>query len=338
MEFNDTNFLKTAALYWDKIYTIVPEAFQNPYIEKGSVEAESAGLLAPAYVTSDSEETKLASKEFFNDYQKQIIEAESLLPGGQSEKAQRESILVTDCKLHWERIHNIYLEKMSWELRDLLSKFIVKNDDSDNSSLIMPENLGQIYMSILASVIAESKNTVPITDYVCNNEVIINRYLDTLQERKENQAQLATLSIQTLAINPKVPLINILRFRDKHRQELINYRRQIRNLTRYICGELDTAQKQSLFEEITKDEIIPQIKDIEAKLISEENFFMIAHTVNTVVAIGTLILSGGQAWLSSFLQATASIGLNFYGNIRAERNIKDSSFGYLYKAQQEFGN
>ena len=166
---------------------------------------------------------------------------------------------------------------------------------------------------------------------------MFDRFVDYSLERKENQAQLANLSLQTLAITSEIPLIEILRFRDRHRDELVKYRQLIHKLARQISGEFDTAQKQVYFEEMIRDEIIPEKEEIEEKLISERTFFVVANTVITITTVGAVILSGGQPWLVGILQGVGSLGLNYYGNIRKERSIKDKPVGYLYHAQKEFG-
>jgi len=347
IDIDDASLIKTAALYWDEIQTIVPydeyEYYDkhgslpshgiDPYATPISKEAKAAGFLKPRFVNPEDESVKKAGREIITDIRKtpEIKTKISEMIRKLVRPSQR--IRPKFSKLSMSKIDVNHLLNIAFEFKE--AGIPISTDDKNN--VIVPTPFSDTYMSMLASSIAANDGTIPLTNENLWHYALIDRFINYEEERKENQAQLADLSLRTLAIDPEVPLINILRFRDKNRDKLIKYRRMIRRLVRDISGEIDTNQKQVLFEEILKDEIFPEKEDIEAKLKSESTFFTVASTVITVTAIGTILLSGGQAWLGGLLQGAASIGLNYYGNVRAERIIKDRPLGYLYKAQKRLG-
>jgi hypothetical protein len=326
IDITDESLIKTSALYWDELQTIVPQNLDNPYQNEISQQAFREKFLRKYRIRWDDDEVEKTGMEFFSDLKNgHVLDiAKKIL----AEKPR-------DGR-YYTRLH---IDKISKDIKKMFEQFLNEKLDCDEEGFFyIPAIIAHAYMSRLASTIAETKNLVPLTNETKWHKIAIDRYINYSLERREDQAQLANLSLQTLSVDPAVSLIDILRFRDSHRPELINYRREIHKLAHQISKGLNTAEKQTLFEEIVKNEIIPAKREIEAKLKSVANFFMVADIVFTATAIGTIILSDGQAWLGSLLQGTASLGLNFYGNVRAERAITDKPVGYLYKSEQRFGS
>lgn len=339
IDIKDAGLVKTAALYWDEIQTIVP----NDEIQKGhkiynteiSIEAEKEHFLKSRVVEPIDEILTQAGTEIINDLERtpQILDKIS--------KITRKPIRPQ--KRNRPKFSTIHIEKFNpldlLRLKNILDKsgIIISPKDNYANWIIVPTSFYDMYMSRLASIITTKDRTSPFTNETLWQDAILDRFIDYSQERKTNQAHLAMLSLQTLSINPQVPLIEVLRFRDKYREDLSNYRRYIRKLARQISKGLDSAEKQSLFEEIVKDEIIPILGDIEKKLTTAGTFFMVSNMVIAIAAIGAILLSGGQAWLGNVLQGAATVGLNCYGNVREERCVTEKPVGYLYKAQQQFG-
>lgn len=343
----DASLMKTAALYWDEIQTIVPydeyEYYDkhgslpsngpDPYATPISKEAKDAGFLKPRFVNPEDESVKKAGREIITDIRKTPEIKTKIKEMIKKPVRPSQRIRPKFSKLSMSKIDVNHLLSLAFEFKEAG----IHISPADNNYVIVPTAFSDTYMSMLASIIATNDNSIPLTNVNLWHHAMLDRYVNYDQKRKANQSQLADLSLRTLAVDPEVPLIDILRFRDENRDKLIKYRRLIRRLVRDISGELDTNQKQVLFEEIVKDEILPEKEDIEAKLKSESTFFTVSSTVITVTAIGTIIVSGGQAWLGALLQGAASIGLHYYGNVRAERIVKGNPLGYLYEAEQKFG-
>ena len=347
IDIDDASLIKTAALYWDEIQTIVPydeyEYYDkhgslpshgiDPYATHISKEAKAAGFLKQRFVNPADESVKHAGREIITDIRKTPEIKTKIKEMIKKPVRTSQRIRPKFSKLSMSKIDVNHLLNIAFEFKE--AGIPIKSDNNNN--VIVPTPFSDTYMSMLASSIAVNDGTIPLTNVDLWHDAMLDRYVNYDQERKANQAQLADLSLRTLAVDPEVPLIDILHFRNKNREELIKYRRLIRRLVRDISSELDTNQKQLFFEEIVNDEILPEKEDIEAKLKNESTFFTMSSTVITVTAIGTILLSGGQAWPGVLLQGAASIGLNYYGNVRNERIIKDNPIGYLYKAEQSLG-
>jgi hypothetical protein len=333
IDITDGGLIKTAALYWDEMQTIVPMSIINPYRTKASKEASREGFLKPRIVHPFDKAVEEASREFLNDItsnEHSLLNLVNLIKSGVA--ANKIGAVDRRFHIHEQKWSPIYLEKISIILQEAL------RHNRISGYLIVPNTIGKAYMSRLASMIAQHDNTAPLTNSPSFQGILIDRFVDYSGERKQNQAELAKLSLQTIAVKPDVPLVEILKFRDKHRKDLINYRTHIRKLVREISNGLDTSDKQSLFEEMVRDEFLPVKKEIEAKLSENTDWFMINNTVIMVAAIGTILLTGGQVWLAGLLQGTVSLGINVWGNIRNDRKcVKNHPLGYLYQAQKKFG-
>jgi hypothetical protein len=190
-------------------------------------------------------------------------------------------------------------------------------------------------MARLASVIAEKDKSFPLTNLSSFQDILIDRYIDY---EKPSQSELAKLSLQTVRIKQNVPFINVVRFRDKHRWELISFRRAIHKMSRQIGIGLDTSERQEKLQEIIKDEVLPAKEEIEARLKEGDIAFgLSALDITQATAVG-MIASQGENLLAGIGAGLISLTISLVQSLREDRNIiKEHPLGYLYRAQKKFG-
>jgi len=346
IDIDDASLVKTAALYWDEIQTIVPydeyEYYDkhgslpsngiDPYATPISKEAKAAGFLKPRFVNPEDESVKKAGREIITDIRKtpEIKTKISEMIRKPVRPSQR--IRPKFSKLSMSKIDVNHLLNLAFEFKE--AGIPISTDDKNN--VIVPTPFSDTYMSMLASSIAANDGTIPLTDEDLWHYALIDRFINYEEERKENQGQLATMSLKTISIDPNVPLIEILRFRNDHRDMLINFRRQIRELSRQVAQGLNTAEKQSVFEEIIGDNIGTAKVEIEAKLKESNLGFVRGCIVITLAGCVGVVIS--QEWLAPFITAGILAGAELIDNIRRDRFIQTSDpLGYLYKAQKRLG-
>ncbi len=141
----DEAWLKTSALYWNEISTIVPASMGKPYSDSDSRALEEEGILKPLRVTSSSRETAALRNEvieYFDDYKNYYA---NVIAGHECDK----------CKAH------IYWEKIDTKLHSLIQSRL--HDFNDNYVKV-DQNFSDFYMTILANRIAQSKGLNLITD------------------------------------------------------------------------------------------------------------------------------------------------------------------------------
>jgi len=325
IDLTNGELIKTAALYWDELQTIVPESVQDPYQSPASREAYELGFLQPRIVNPEDNVVDKSGREFANDIQEETI---------------RQRVVSLIRKTKRKRFTKVHFDK--WAATHLTRVWLALRDEVPLSpmgdNLLFPEPLGNSYMSRLASAIAQHDQTVPLTELSSYHDILIDRYADYGHISAETQAELAKVSLQAISIRENVPLVRILKFRDKHRDELANLRRSIRNLSRQVSsGPLE--DKHELIEQIVKDEVLPSKEEIEGKLTEKRIAFNLSSFDIVQSAFIGLAASGAQNWLTGIAAGTISLATTSIKAWRQDRNIiREHPFGYLYKAQRQFGN
>lgn len=325
IDIEDPGLIKTAALYWDELRTIVPESVSEPYQLPVSKEAVAYGFLKTRVVSSADGVVDKAGEEFAADIEKEPIKQNiiKLL-----RLAKRKKFFeIHDDK--WQPLHMLRV----WSV---LQDEIPFSPSLYTNSVIFPAPIGYAYMVRLAGLISQNDSAIPLTDIPPFENIFADRFIDYADEQKLNQSELARLSLQSISIKPDTPLINVLTFRDKHRQMLLNFRRKIRGLSRQVAQGLDTTNKQRIFEEIIKDEILPAKVEIEAKLKENNVVFVAGCVLGVLAGCAGIVIS--KEWLGHLVSRGILTGAALVGNIRKERMIvAGDPLGYLYQAQKQFG-
>lgn len=333
----DTALIKTAALYWDELQTIVPESYKNnlrlfhsdtpyelPYSGRPSVEAFQEKFLKPRYVNSEATVTDIAGREFANDIRYESVKRNIV----SLNRGQRKYSLI-----HFDKWAPKHLRKI-W--RELESDFAFGVTDAEDQ-LVVPEPIADAYMSRLASAISQTDGSVPLTNVSFCHIILLDRLIDFESQRHESQAELVKLSLETVSIDPDVPLVDILRFRGNHRDQLNNLRRSMRKLFRQIDENLSLQDKHNLITAIVEDEVLQGKQEVERKLTENGIRFLISiFTVALPSMLG--VLAAGDKWPLVFAGGAISLSAPLVFSIRKDRNLlKDHPFGYLYQAQEHFG-
>jgi len=326
IDLTNGELIKTAALYWDELQTIVPESIREPYQSNLSKEAYRRGFLSPRIVHEGDDAVRKTGKEFAADIQQESV---------------REHIIAIIRKTKRKRFTKIHFEK--WNREHLFTVWATLRDEiplspTRNNSLLFPAPIGDAYMTRLASAVAQHDKAVPLTDLPSSHNILIDRFVDYGHTLAEAQAILAKISLQAISIRDDVPLIQILKFRDKHRDELVDFRRSIRHLSREVSsGPLEN--KHELIEQIVKDEVLPSKEKIKRKLTESRIAFHLPALGIALSAIIDLGASLGQNWLAEIGASTISLVATSVIARRQDRNIiREGPFGYLYRAERQFGN
>lgn len=95
----------SAMLYWDHIYTIVPEGLKHPYERPWTRAAADYGFLKPRTISSSCSEVELASSEFIDDIDRRAIQRDrrvSLRSGGRGQTLVNSDSMAA--RLHPEKV------------------------------------------------------------------------------------------------------------------------------------------------------------------------------------------------------------------------------------------
>ena len=159
IDITDGGLIKTSALYWDEMQTIVPRSIRNPYRTKASKEASREGFLKARIVHPFDKAVEEASREFFNDINSNEHAMSNLVNLINSGVASNKiGNIDRHFHIHEQKWSPIYLEKISWRLREVLPRNRI------GRYLIVPDTIGKAYMSRLASMIAQHDKIAPLTN------------------------------------------------------------------------------------------------------------------------------------------------------------------------------
>ena len=344
----DSGLIKTAALYWDKLQTIVPLDPDGLYSERkeppsvtdlyrtdASREAKKEGFLEERFIGPMDEAVQQAGQDFISDLEgipeiKKSLASILRSPEWRRARTDKYSII------YMEKFNPMHLATLLLELKEIGAQVTPLTDGSNG--IRAPKPFCDMYMSRMASVIAQNDDSVPLTNENLWQDAALDRIIDYSEERKQNQSELVKLSLQTITIDSDVPLITILKFKDKHKEMLINFRKYIRELARQVATGLNTTEKQSIFEEIIKDKIVPVKEEIQCKLSESDIAFGLSAIDITQAGVMGAIASSGEDWRTGIAGVGISIIVSIYKSLREDRNIiKNHPLGYLYQAQKKFG-
>lgn len=347
IDIKENVWLKNALLYWDKIHTIVPESVQKPYNNRVSEEFFDANCIIPLKVNSRMDIIKKSGLEFLNYFR---------TPDGikilSTNYENSKSAIYSD-KLSEEFMgYGIYFDKMSHFLINELQYNVSQN----NKKIFFKQNIANLYMSILATHLAEKKGISLLT-----NEMDFNKFANTfrlnpssngskrnkiikLDTSDFNEGILSEIILKRIYINPETSVKKIIDFRSKHKDELGRFRTEVSRL----CDILDfTSEPDNISQQINDiviNEIKPSINDLQSALSA----FRIKHVIGGVMQISfasisktsipALALGPVLGPIALFAAIGASIvcqGILY--NKKRKKIISENPYSYLLSVNQKIG-
>ncbi|MDH8677424.1 hypothetical protein QE109_04655 [Fusibacter bizertensis] len=335
IEINDKGWLKTSALYWNEISTIVPKSYGNLYYDYESSLLKDEGLLKACVVDS-----RTTSSPFFRDkiieyFDKYENHYQSLLKNQSKERYQN--------RIYWEKVD------------PKMHSFIQARLRNYNDEYFMADNhFADFYMTLLASDIAKRRGLNLITDTPILNQIGSEIHFDSNVNRTRHnyyprrtaylsddisrlsESLLAKISFQHVGITPDTDMKKIIKFRRKYSDYLSKYRMEMKSLVQMLNVEdFETIEAlNSAIEMIVKDRIKVSLSDIEKSLKSENIKLLIAP-----ISISGIIGASTAFSLNPFGAAGAAgvaIAAQAYVR-RTKRNeiLRDNSYAYLQLIEEK---
>jgi hypothetical protein len=132
----------------------------------------------------------------------------------------------------------------------------------------MRQSYALIYMSRLASEIAEEDKLTCYSNQTWSRNVVLDRYVDEVDRDHvaENEARLAALSIDTIRIPSHVSLAEILRFRESHEDDLKRYRKEIHGVALQVSAAGTEKFQEREIQRTIEERFRPAEREVMAKL------------------------------------------------------------------------
>lgn len=327
IEIQDISWLKTSALYWNQISTIVPESMGQPYLNYDSQLLVDEGILKPIRVNSRNTSEALIRNDVINYFDKYKSYYSRLL----SQQNNRRNT------------STIYWEKIDSQLYEL-----IQNNMRYNNDYVMADKyFGDFYMTLLANRISKSKGLSLITDEPIINRVgvdlknensleLLGQYTpyrisyDRSYITKIVESTLADITLRNVGVSGDTDMKKIVKFKNKFGDYIARYRNVVQLLVNTLRdNDYETVEAfKSSLDKIVQDTIVPSLNDLKKSLEDERIKTLIAPiSITGAIGLGTsMIMNPGVTIGTSAVCITAQAYLS---KRRINAILRDSEYAFL---------
>jgi signal transduction histidine kinase len=301
IDFPSERWLKTAVLYWDEIFTIVPASVKDPYESPTARELAECKVLKPWPVDSDMRCVERAAERLLQEVQ--TPEAAMLC---------NEELGHGSFEIYTEKIaaHLAGAETVAGILEGPLGRMFATNR---GGTVHVPRPFGKLYLTLLAAEIAADSDfglltDVPFADHLCTNSRLENRFAipnpppdvrpkePAIENRMARgtfpilaQGLLAHVSLPWIFVSDETPVRSLVQYRNEHREELESFRNAMAELTE---GFGDARSLEALQERVCAtyhSRVERAVKDLRDGLQSITR----NQTVNGLLKLSSLSVGAG---------------------------------------------
>ncbi|WP_043931154.1 DUF6236 family protein [Bacillus sp. EB01] len=332
----DGQWIRNSLLYWDEISSIVPESPEFNSLSPSIEYLSSVGQ----YRTMNP--TQLLKSELYKEF-----ETEFTLKINDYITSRPKRIGTVFRNVDGK--HKIHTKKLNYMMIHLLKESGVLSRKDSDKWVEMDGQAANLYMTILAKYLAigDENQTVIGTD---QNQYYDLSYLKCTNQNRVDNNEKPFLSNHLRNILPtplpNVPYEEILDFKKRHRDELLQFRTIINEFESQIANSdsiIEIKEKTISYKEkieLGTSEIAKALKGSYIKFV----FSSLSSIVNPK---NSLILTSLLTPLSTHVPINIDVmGASISGGIEIGTNyvdmkesiktkLSDNSFVYLYKAQQE---
>jgi hypothetical protein len=297
------DWLKTAVLFWDEINTIVPSSISNPYQRNTTQYLSEEGILRPMRVNPEIDIIEDLTTDTLNYLN--TNEGFQLLTQGHGRYA---TIHRDKLPRDVSRLFDIHPEKLPYEIQHMLRQNLTRDGwyrvDSD---------FAMFYMTLLANKICETNSIALLTDNTLTSNLTDKVRLDNqiaIKGRDHDffhhghhekyihlaQGMLTNLIIDGIKIKPTSSLEDIVKFKQRHRDELGLFRTNIAKLTQNVSKEKQLEAIRQEVEDIYKDEFLPAYNNFKKALSGSgikwisDNFMKVSVISTSATALPMVLL------------------------------------------------
>lgn len=353
----DEAWLKSAALYWDIIQTIVPEAIKRPYSTKTARQLQDQGILVPLRVRSDLHEIEDLTYDVLTYLRSQ--EGMELLAGANRHHVYLHPDKLPNSVQHLARMHP---EKLPFEIRHMLEESGLSRP-SRNGFLEVRDEFAIFYMTLLATRLAESigaglvtssplphrlslraKTDSQMTDIIGSSErhgYEFHLYEERRSVRRElGQGMLVELILEEIAVDPKTPVERIIKYRNDHATELGRFRTKVGELTSSLPENAPLQAMRQQVSDLYINQVKPAIDDLKNSLTSSRIKWLTSGWMKLafISAGSSSVLAGmGLATANALLVGAgiSLIGSGILYNVAKRDSLRANPYSYLMSLQKE---
>lgn len=356
IDIEDTNWLKTAILFWDSISTIVPESLKHPYKQRDTEYLADIGFLRPLYVNSDDKSVVGIEEDILD-----LLFSPEFIQVICSSQAHRYDGIWGDKMSYRIRKHlrdfsdsGIYVEKISWRIREEM-RYLSRHLE-DQEIYYLDREFAYIYMIALANKLCEDHSLGMVTnDAPCfdigntarlGSQTTIqpeDRFCSRRpRDHQLEQGLLLNFIISGLSISPDTTFEDIVHFKNRHRDELGRFRTQLTKLTQNLDGDKPIDVMRQEISDLYSNEFMPALNDCKAALDSSrikwftETFLKVSllSASTTGVPMALLGIPAEQAIFASMGVSVIASTISY--NIDKKHFLRKNPYSYLLSINREW--
>jgi hypothetical protein len=352
IDIENTQWLKTALLFWDSISTIVPESIDKPYKIHDTKYLNDIGFLRPLRVNSTDKsvvgiEEDILELMFSREFYKTIATPNpSIIFGEKMSYRVREMIHEN---MDYIQNHGIYPEKMSHQVQSKLRQ--VNHDFMCDDMFLFENKFAYLYMITLANKLSEDHTLGLVTDTAPNfdigNTLKTGNYTTILPDHIQNknnhnfkQGLLLDFIINGISISRDNNLKDIVLFKERRRDELGRFLTELSRLTQNINTEQPLDYIRNEINNLHKNEYLPAFNDFKSALKDDnikwfnDAFLKISllYASTTSISMALLGMNIPQALFAG--AGVSAISQTISYNIEKKKQLRKNPYSYLLSVER----
>jgi len=358
IDVKNDRWLRSAVLFWDSIRTIVPESYRDPYSSVVARELNDEGILEPVRVSSDMEEIESLTDtvlDFLTDPASACV-----MFSTESHPSKR----IHPKKMSFELRHlmDIHPEKLPYEIRSQLDRAF-----NEEGWYRVDPGFANFYMTLLASQLANRVGLGLITESSTADQLAIavhkgkplgsnnadtpnrrrfGRHFQAFGPHRELPREVAPgllidLIVQSIELPPNLPVKDLLKFKNDHREELALFRREISKLSTDIPNDISVEALRQAVHDQYEAQVLPAMKSLRHSLQAQgwdaalNGFLKVSFF--TAAPTSAAIFAG----LPSSVALLAGVGVSLTASAvllanQQRRTTLDSPYSYLLSLERQW--
>lgn len=245
-------------------------------------------------------------------------------------------------KIPVQNLFHLYQEKLTYNIKTYLDENHLIYDSSHQGELMVEETAAILYMSLLAQFVTEQDENLVIP---CTDDPRVEEIAFQLTENKKDSLNL--LLDKCLPIpRPDTDIKDIIKYKQKHRDELLRFRQFLSNVQSSLNKAEDSTHIKTILVE-TKEKIELELNDINSTLRSE-NIKTGVTSLNSLLKLETPKLFSSLAaagFITTALSPVAGIvagsigvaGTFISSYLETKSKVEKNELSYLFNAQKNIG-
>lgn len=301
IDIHNEAWLKSAALFWDRLETIVPESEENPYRRRSTRYLQDEGILFAHRVNPFSEEvigleqdvikyidTPEGRKSFMRPWMRPAMSIAKCRRGEDlmCDRSQKLQEYYAHKLTDTYRDFYIHVEKLPMILRDRLG-----SQETEDGYLWTSRGFMSFYMTLLSNRICQKNRMALLTDKVYQNNLsnrILTDGLNPVDGRKNKRdvkrGMMYQVIIDDIKVDPHTPMEAIVRYKRERRHELALFRAEMDKLLVFDTDGMNKKDLEHEIQSIYLRQVLPTLDALKATLKDAR--------INWMAGLGTCMMTG----------------------------------------------